>query len=48
MKSFLASKRSKAILGIGVLAIVIGAISKQFIIYPTGECIKGGQEMPSN
>ena len=29
MKSLLASKRSKAILGIGVLAIGIGAISKK-------------------
>ena len=48
MKSFLASKRSKEILGIGVLAIVISAISKLFISYPTGECIKCGQEMPSN
>ena len=45
MKSLLASKRSKAILGIGVLAIGIGAISKKVISYPTGGCMKGGQEM---
>ena len=45
MKSVLASKRSKAILGIGVLAIGIGAISKKVISYPTGGCMKGGQEM---
>ena len=45
MKSFLASKRSKAILGIGVIAISIGAISKKFIRYPSGGCIKGSQEM---
>ena len=48
MKSLLASKRSKAILGIGVLAIGIGAISKNFIRYPTGGCIKGGKEMTFN
>ena len=45
MKSLLASKRSKAILGIGVLAIGIGAISKKIISYPVGGCMKGGQEM---
>tara|TARA_S200000501_G_C20651420_1_gene667658 strand:- start:261 stop:419 length:159 start_codon:yes stop_codon:yes gene_type:complete len=45
MKYLLASKRSKAILGIGVLAIGIGAISKKIISYPTGGCMKGGQEM---
>ena len=48
MKSLLASKRSKAILGIGVLAIGIGAISKKVISYPTGGCMKGGQEMTFN
>ena len=48
MKSLLASKRSKAILGIGVLAIGIGAISKKVISYPSGGCIKGGQEMTFN
>ena len=45
MKSLLASNRSKALLGIGVLAIGIGAISKKVISYPSGECMKGGQEM---
>ena len=48
MKSLLATKRSKAILGIGVLAIGIGAISKKVISYPTGGCMKGGQEMTFN
>ena len=48
MKSLLASKRSKAILGIGVLAISIGAISKQVISYPKGGCMKEGQEMVLN
>ena len=48
MKSLLASNRSKAILGIGVLAIGIGAISKKVISYPTGGCMKSGQEMTFN
>ena len=48
MKSLLASKRSKAILGIGVIAIGIGAISKKFISYPNGGCMKGSQEMTIN
>ena len=48
MKSLLACKRYKAILGIGVLAIGIGAILKKVISYPTGGCIKGGQEMTFN
>ncbi len=48
MKSLLASNRSKALLGIGVLAIGIGAISKKVISYPTGGCMKGTQEMTFN
>ena len=48
MKSFLVSKRSKAILGIGILAISVGAISKKVISYPSGGCMKGGQEMTFN
>ena len=48
MKSLLASKRSKAILGIGVLAIGIGAISKKVISYPAEGCMKGGTEMTFN
>ena len=48
MKSLLASKRSKAILGIGVLAIGIGAISKKVISYQAGGCMKGGTEMTFN
>ena len=34
MKSLLSSKRTKAILGIGLIAIVIGAISKKVINNP--------------
>ena len=48
MKPLFASKRSKAILGIGVIAIGIGAISKKVISYPNGGCLKGSQEMTFN
>ena len=48
MKYLLASNRSKAILGIGILAIGIGAISKKVIRYPSGGCMKGAQEMTFN
>ena len=48
MKSLLASKRSKAILGIGVVAIGIGAISKKVISYPSRGCKKGTQEITFN
>ena len=48
MKSLLLNKRSKAILGIGLIAIGIGAISKKVISYPTGGCMKGTQELTLN
>ncbi len=48
MKSLLSNKRTNAILGIGVIAIVIGAISKKVISYPTGGCMKGTQELTLN
>ena len=48
MKSLLASKRLKAIFGIGIVAIGIGAISKKVISYPVGGCMKGPQEMTFN
>ena len=48
MKSLLSSKRSKAILSIGLIAIGIGAISKKVISYPTGSCIKEAQELTLN
>ena len=48
MKSLLKSKRSKAILGIGLIAFGIGAISKKVIIYPTGGCMKGTQDLTLN
>ena len=45
MKNLLASSRAKAILGIGIVAIGIGAISKKVISYPAGGCMKGAQEI---
>ena len=38
----------KIILGIRILAIGIGAISRKISSYPSGEWIKGGQEMTFN
>ena len=48
MKSLLTTKRSKAILGIGIVAIGIGSISKKFISYPAGGCTNRAQEMTFN
>ena len=48
MKTLLASKRSKAIFGIGIVAISIGAVSKKVISYPAGGCIKDTQELTLN
>ena len=48
MKSLLVSKRSKAILGIGIVAIGIGTITKKVISNPAGGCMKSAQEMTFN
>ena len=48
MKFLLSNKRAKAILGIGLIAISIGAISKKVISYPTGGCMRGTQELTLN
>ena len=48
MKLLIISKRSKALLGIGLIAIGIGAISKKVISYPAGGCMKGYQELTLN
>ena len=48
MKTIHASKRSKALFGIAIVAISIGAISKKVISYPAGGCIKGAQELTFN
>ncbi len=48
MKHLITSKRSRALFGIGIVAISIGLISKKVINYPTGGCIKGTQEITFN
>ncbi len=48
MKFHLSSKRTKAMLGIGLITISIGATSKKVISYPTGECMKVRQELTLN
>ena len=48
MKYLILSKRSKAIFGIGMVAISIGLISKKLINNPVGECMKGTQEITFN
>jgi len=48
MKYFILSKRSRALFGIGIVAISIGLISKRVINYPTGGCMKGTQEITFN
>jgi len=48
MKYLISSKRSKALVGIGIVAISIGIISKKVIYYPAGGCMKGTQEINFN
>ena len=48
MKYLITSKRSKALIGIGIVAISIGLISKKVISYPAGGCMKGTQELTFN
>ena len=48
MKCLISSKRSRALFGIGLVAISIGLISKKVINYPAGGCMKGTQEKPFN
>ena len=45
MKYLISSKRSRALFGIGIVAISIGLISKKVINYPFGGCMKGTQEI---
>jgi len=45
MKNLISSKRSRAVFGIGIVAISIGLISEKVINYPSGGCMKGGQEI---
>ena len=48
MKHFILSKKSRAVFGIGIVAISIGLISKKEINYPAGGCMKGTQEITLN
>ena len=48
MKYLISSKRSKALVGIGLVAISIGLISRKVINYQTGSCVKGTQELTLN
>ena len=48
MKYIITSKRSRALFGIGIVAISIGLISKKVINYPTGGCMRGIQEITFN
>ncbi len=48
MKYLISSKRSKALFGIGIVALSIGLISKKVINYPAGGCIKDTQEITFN
>ena len=48
MKNLISSKRSRAIFGIGIVAISIGLISKKVINYPAGDCMRGTQEITFN
>ena len=48
MKNLISSKRSRALFGIGIVAVSIGLISKKIINYPAGGCMKGTQEITFN
>ena len=48
MNNLISSKRSRALFGIGIIAICIGLISKKVINYPAGGCMKGNQEINFN
>ena len=48
MKYLISSKRSRALVGIGIVAISIGLISKKVINYPAAGCLKGTQELTLN
>ena len=48
MKYLILSKRSRALFGIGIIAISIGLISKKVINYPAGGCMKDIQEITFN
>tara|TARA_A100001388_G_scaffold233085_1_gene185930 strand:- start:128 stop:277 length:150 start_codon:yes stop_codon:yes gene_type:complete len=45
MKYLISSKRSRALFGIGIVAISIGSISQKVFNYPAGGCLKDNQEI---
>ena len=48
MSYLIASKRSRALFGIGIVAISIGLISKKVFNHPAGGCMRGTQEITFN
>ena len=48
MKYLISNKRSRALFGIGIVAIIIGLISKNVIKYPARGCMKSNQEVTFN
>ena len=48
MKYLISSKRFRTLVGIGIVAISIGLISKKVVRYPAGGCMKGTQELTFN
>ncbi len=48
MKYLILSKRSRALFGIGIVAISIGLMSKKVINFSAGGCMKGTQEITFN
>ena len=48
MKYLITNKRSRTLVGIGIVAISIGLISKKVINYPTEGCVKVTQELTFN
>ena len=48
MKYLISKKRSRALVGIGIVALSIGLISKKVINYPAGCFVKGTQELTFN
>ena len=48
MKYLISSKRFRALLGIGIVALSIGLISKKVINYPAESCSIGSKEITLN
>ena len=48
MKNLISSKRSRALFGIAIVAIIFGLISKKVINYPAGGCMEVTKEITFN